>query len=255
MSNWKLINTTILYDGTFHGFLTIVFDCFRTKTLPIKIFSEDLYINNFLDKVYHINTNEEKAQRVFNGIYKQIGYISLFYSFYAFLSNYKNKETDILKYLCNGFEIGSKINHKLTLPYVSKVISMHKYALGECHRLKGLLRFIETDTNVFYSTIHPDNNILEPLGHHFMNRLPLQDFIIHDKNRELCFLYHNNNYNIVDGRDFITPNASNAEKQYQSLWKLFFNTISIDERKNSKCQMQFMPKKYWKDLIEKCPIV
>ena len=35
---------------------------------------------------------------------------------------------------------------------------------------------------------------------------------------------------------------------YQELWKMFFKTISIKERKNPRYQMQFMPKKYWKDL-------
>ena len=40
------------------------------------------------------------------------------------------------------------------------------------------------------------------------------------------------------------------KKWYQELWKMFFKKISIKERKNPRCQMQFMPKKYWKDLIE-----
>ena len=31
---------------------------------------------------------------------------------------------------------------------------------------------------------------------------------------------------------------------------MFFKTISIKERKNPRCQMQFMPKKYWKNLLE-----
>ena len=40
------------------------------------------------------------------------------------------------------------------------------------------------------------------------------------------------------------------EQIYQNLWKMFFKTIAIKERKNARCQMQFMPKKYWQDLIE-----
>lgn len=46
------------------------------------------------------------------------------------------------------------------------------------------------------------------------------------------------------------PCISSSEVAYQELWKLFFNTIAIRERTNPKCQMQFMPKKYWQDLIE-----
>lgn len=36
MLNWKLVNRTYLYDGTFEGLLTIIFDAYTTKTLPQK---------------------------------------------------------------------------------------------------------------------------------------------------------------------------------------------------------------------------
>ena len=51
--------------------------------------------------------------------------------------------------------------------------------------------------------------------------------------------------------NFNIPNITEKEKEYQILWKTFFDTISIKERKNSRLQMQFMPQKYWQDLIEK----
>ena len=70
MSNWKLINKTYLYDGTFNGFLTLVFDCYCTKTLPQKIFPEMEYFSNFLDTPIFIETDFEKSKRVFYGIEK-----------------------------------------------------------------------------------------------------------------------------------------------------------------------------------------
>lgn len=102
--------------------------------------------------------------------------------------------------------------------------------------------------------IHPDNNIIEQLGHHFISRLPSMNFIIHDKNRDICFIYNCKEYKIIDSKNLKIPEISSKisceEKFYQDLWKMFFNTIAIKERKNLRCQMQFMPKKYWKDLIE-----
>ena len=250
MFNWKLINTTYLYDGTFDGLLTIVFNCYSTKTLPKNIYDKKSYINNFLDKTQYIEADYEKSKRVFNGIEKNICYEALYNSYNAFLANEKDKEMYILKYLCDGFEIGPKINNMLTISYVFKVINMRKKALHECHKLKGLLRFQEIQDNLCYAAIHPEHNILEPLGHHFINRLPSLNFIIHDKNRNLCFIYSKNQYKIVDSTGINTPTISENEKIYQDLWKMFFKTIAITERKNPKCQMNFMPKKYWKDLIE-----
>lgn len=250
MSNWKLINKIYIYDGTFDGLLTIVFDCYSSKTLPQNIIEEATYSTNFLDNTIFIQSDYEKSDRVFKGIEKNIGYSTLYNSYYAFLSNEKDKEINILKYLCNGFDIGPKINNMLTISYVYKVISLKRRVYGECHRFKGLLRFIEINNNLFYSSIHPDNNIIEPLGHHFIQRLPSQNFIIHDKNRNLCFLYNGKTYKIEQINNFTLPNISEKEKNYQELWKSFFKSVTIDERINRKCQMQFMPKKYWKDLIE-----
>lgn len=250
MPNWKLINKTYLYDGTFDGLLTIVFDSYANKILPQKIYSQDEYVSNFLDKTLFIKSDYEKSQRVFNGIEKNIGYDALYNSYNAFLSNEKEKEIYILKYLCNGFDIGPKINNMLTVSYVFKVINMRKKALAECHKLKGLLRFQEVGNNLGYASIHPDNNILEPLGHHFINRLPTLNFIIHDKNRNICFLYNQKEYKIISGEGLSIPSISENEKMYQDLWKMFFKTIAIKERTNPRCQMQYMPKKYWKDLIE-----
>ena len=250
MSNWKLINTTYLYDGTFDGLLTIVFDSYSYKTLPQKIVPEEKYVENFLDKTQYIDTNYEKSKRVFDGINKNICYEALYNSFYAFLSDGKNKEINILKYLCDGFDLGPKINTMLTISYVFSVINMRKRALSECHKLKGLLRFMEIGENLYYAPIHPDNHIIEPLGHHFMKRLPTQNFIIHDKNRNICFLYNTQEYKIIDSTNLTILDMTKEEQKYQELWKLFFKTIAIQERKNARCQMQFMPKKYWQDLIE-----
>lgn len=250
MSNWKLINKIYLYDGTFDGLLTIVFDCYSTKTLPQNIENEKNYNNNFLDNTVFIPSNYEKSERVFKGIEKNICYDALYNSYYTFLSNEKNKEINILKYLCDGFDIGPKINTMLTTSYVYKVVSTKKKVYGECHRFKGLLRFIDVGNNLFYSSIHPDNNIIEILGHHFINRLPSQNFIIHDKNRNIGFLYNGKDYKIEEMPRFILPNLSDNERLYQELWKSFFKSVTINERTNRRCQMQFMPKKYWQDLIE-----
>ena len=57
-------------------------------------------------------------------------------------------------------------------------------------------------------------------------------------------------YEIIDSSNLKIPTISENEQKYQELWSTFFNTISIKERTNSRLQMQYMPKKYWKDLVE-----
>ena len=250
MFNWNVINKTYVYDGTFEGLLSMVFDCYIKKVIPLRIVSKNTLEINFLDSIEEIKTDNIKAKRIFDGMHKNISYDTLYNSYYAFLSEAKEKEINILKYILNGFVIGPKINTMLSLDFVFDVCSMRKRMLGEAHRFKVLLRFSEIGSNLFYASIHPDNNILENLGHHFIRRLPTQNFIIHDKNRNIAFLYNTKEYKIIDSSCIVIPNISKGERKYQELWTAFFKTIAIKERSNSRLQMQYMPKKYWQDLTE-----
>ena len=49
---------------------------------------------------------------------------------------------------------------------------------------------------------------------------------------------------------FEQPDADADELRFRSLWKLFYDTVSIDERTNSKCRMTHMQKRYWKHMTE-----
>lgn len=250
MFNWNVLNKIYIYDGTFEGLLTIVFNCYIEKSIPSGIVTNTTLEQNFFNDFVEIFTDYEKSTRIFNGIVKNISYDTLYNSYYAFLSNSEEKEINILKYLLNGFIIGPKIETMLSIDFVFNVHSMRKKMLAESHKLKGLLRFIEVRDNLFYASIHPSNNVIENLGHHFIKRLPTQNFIIHDKNRNIAFIYNKHEYQIVDSSFIKNFSISEAEKKYEKLWSIFFKTVAIKERTNAKLQMQFMPKKYWQDLIE-----
>lgn len=274
MYNWKLLNTIYLYDGTFDGLFTIAFDCYVSKQIPSNIVFEKHYLGNFLDTAIYIKTDKEKALRIWNGLYSNVSFDALYNCYYAFLSCQKSKEINILKYILNAFIVGPKITSMLSIDYVLEVMKLRKNVLHESHKLKGLVRLSEVGNNLFYAPIHPDNNVIELLGHFLIKRFPTQNLILHDKNRNLMFLYnankniqnhvHSNSYNstktntqtlneyeIIEVPSNIKIHKfSKEEKQFQDLWKTFFNTIAIKERTNSKLQMQYMPKKYWQDLTE-----
>lgn len=255
MIDWKYLdNKVYLYDGTFDGLLTIVFDCYISQTIPMNIVPESEYIPNLIECSISISTDEQKAKRIWNGVYKSVSYQVLYDSYNAFLSCSLEKEMHILKYLLNSFSLGPSISNMLSLDYVLEVTKLRKTVLSEAHKLKGLVRLSEVGNNLWYSSIHPDNNVIENLGHFLMKRFPTQNLILHDKNRNLAFLYSIKNkktYEIVEvSEDMNLPNLSENELKFRTLWKTFFNTIAIKERTNSRLQMQYMPKKYWKDLVE-----
>jgi len=251
MPNWEYIDSVFLYDSTFYGLLTIVFDSYCANKIPVKICAEEEYEYNILDKICYIETDQAKAKRISEGIIKNISFDTLSTAHMAFLSGQKNKELTILKFLLAGFKLGPKINNMMTIDYVMDTMKLNRNTGFEAHRLKGLVKFRCINNNLYYAPIHPDNNVIEIVGEHFVRRLANQNFILHDKNRNIAFTYNTKEYSIIQvSADFHIPDYSEEEKLYQTLWKTFFKTIAIKERTNKRLQMQYMPKKYWQDLVE-----
>ena len=74
MFNWNTINKTYVYDGSFEGLLSIVFNCYISKNIPLKIIEKSNLEINFLDEFEEQITNYEHFDRIFNGIIKNISY-------------------------------------------------------------------------------------------------------------------------------------------------------------------------------------
>ena len=231
------------------GLLTIVADCYIAKSLPRQIISQNKFIPNLIDKTLLIKSNLETSKEMTKHICNEVSYDSFYNAYYAFLANDTSKEMNILKYLLLGLLLGPKVNTMLSVDYVLAVIKLKRLVLLEAHRMKGLVRFISIGNNTFYSVVHLDNNVIEQIGKHFINRLPTQNFMIIDKNRNIAFLYNTKEYIITNISKIALPNLE-EEELYQTLWKTFYNTISIVERKNLRLQASYMPRRYWKDLIE-----
>ena len=248
MYNWSNINLTYVYDGSFEGYLTTIFYIFESKQIPMYIKSENASMP-FTYPIFHIETDISKSYRVFQGILK-ISELTLYYTNNVFLSSFEEKEILILKYLIDAFKYGTEVNHMLALDEVLKMQKINKTVLLEIQRLKGFIRFSEIAPNLFFTEIEPDNNITEILCEHFQKRFPLQNFIIQDCKRNLIGIYNEHEISIKENCVLHINRLSHKELHYQDMWKEFFKTVAITERKNSRLQKQYMPKRYWKYIFE-----
>ena len=219
--------------------------------MPRLITSEKDYNENLFDKYKIIETNKERADRVKIGIRTKISEFALYNIYHAFLSNKENKENIIFDYIVNGFKYRNKIIYMRNISSVIEIEKISKNVKGEAHRFYGITRFEESKSGVFYAEIEPDNNILELVSNHFKNRLKNEYWVIRDKKRELTSFYNKREYLIVDSENFNFNIIKNElEDNYEDLWKCFYNSVNIKERKNLRCQMNFLPKKYWKNITE-----
>lgn len=236
----------IVYDGTFEGFLTVIFTQYK-EIFKIKIEREKDQIS-FLDQKY-IKTNFEKAKRVEDSIKKNISKEFYYDIKIAFKSDYKNKDTIIARLIKLSFLKGEKII-KSTNKYAIAFNKMVKNYGREAHAFMGLLRFKEIQEGFLFAKYESHNDILEDLSRHFLQRMPKEKFVIYDKNRNKAFVSIYGNFEVVEILN-LDIKESKKEEFFQNLWIGFYDAIAIKERKNKKLMIENMPKKYWKYLPEK----
>lgn len=107
--------------------------------------------------------------------------------------------------------------------------------------MKGFLRFQELENHVLFAKMEPENNIIYALCKHFSKRFANENFIIYDIKRQIYGIYVAKKLYFIKGKE-IDIFMTQEEKNIEELWQTFFNTIGIEERKNLKCQRNFMPK-------------
>lgn len=240
-----------IYDGTWDCFLTSIHHYYYDQESVTDIQSVLFYSPNLIDEYREIKTDSIKAKTVEQAILNKISYESLDNLQRCFFSEILGREMSILKYLKLGFRIGSKIDSMLGDQTVLDVLVPARKLSFECHRMLGLLRFELLENNIYYAGIQPDHNIITFISSHFKERFADQNWVIHDKRRNLAALYNTKRMIISYMELTDIPVKHTDELKFQSLWKNYFKHIAIKSRLNPRLQKQFVPKRYWKNLTEK----
>lgn len=238
-----------LYDGTFGGLLTCIYHHYYTEKAS-GIFKWDQYQSTLLGGCMQVETDDEKAARVYEAIETKISPYDLRRIYKVYLSDDNEKEIKILRYTVYGFRIGSKISLLHGDPVVAAVQAIEKRVNTERERMLQFVRFSVVENDVLYGRIEPDNDVLELIAEHFCDRFRNDPFMIHDVKRRKALVSFGGRWYITEFDGDIKPGASPDEKYYRGLWKTYFESISIKERTNLRCQKNFMPVKYWKNITE-----
>jgi probable DNA metabolism protein len=245
-ANHKRTEVSVLFDGTFDGFLCVVHAFYYEKIYPLHIQSEDMYQQTLDAEPYYIATDETKAAAVLKSIRKKISDDAAHRLYYASLAGESTELStdmymDMLAYVVLGFKMGKKTDTYLQHDAVLRVHSLSRQVGRETHLLSGFCRFAETKQGVYYCVITPKNYVLAPLAEHFRDRFMTQPWIIHDKRHNLAAVYNGESYVIADVPGGAKVSLSDREEQIQDMWALFFATIAIKERSGYKRQRQVLP--------------
>lgn len=246
-----------IYDGTFEGLLTCIYESYYTG-MPCRITPQGQCQTDLLTEQIEVVTDRQKSQKVYTAVQNKISRYDLRRIYRVFLSSADEKEMKILRYLRLGFKKGAQVSNLHGEPVVFDVQEAEQKVSFEAHRLYGLVRFSELRNGVMYSVIEPDHDVLELMAGHFVGRFRSAPFILHDKKRRKAVIADNGRWYIAELSEqdcAVFSEKSEDEAALQALWKTYFDNIAIMERKNSRCQRNYMPVRYWKNLPEMRPDV
>ena len=242
------MNKIYLYDDSFNNLMLLVFTLLHLNIKPDDIKSYEDYTESLINETVNLKLDSVSAHLLM----KQIPYNVFKTCFYVYLSTNEKKELTIYYFIKNAIKYKNEIFYRRNLRCVNLALKLSKNVSREAHKLKGFLRFKEMENNFYYAEMVPTNNVISILANHFKKRFKNEHFIIKDVKRNIYAFYDTKKVYYLTNEDIIKLelDLSDKEVKFEELWKTFFNTISIKERKNLKAQMCFMPKKYWNYIVE-----
>ena len=239
-----------LYDGSFEGLLTAIFDRYLHRERVVGIESTENGQMSLGADYRRIETDTEKARRVADKIISIAGSTAYKRIYYTYLSELPEREINIAGFVRMCLKYGKAADRHMTVHCVDFVLTASHNTGHEAHKYTGFVRFSELDSGVFYGEIEPVHNVLPILAQHFVKRYVSLAFVLHDIKRHIAVVYDGRDCVIRETKKLPSLTYSEDEEYCRELWKQFYRTAGIKDCHNEKCRMTLMPKRYWRHLTE-----
>ncbi|HKK80978.1 MAG TPA: TIGR03915 family putative DNA repair protein [Prolixibacteraceae bacterium] len=250
----------LLYDGSFEGFLSVIFECYAHKIEPEDICTEEMFQGTMFSEKITVPTHKQHAHRVWKGWQHKLSRELNQLPFLAFLSGEKGIEMRLLHFARLSFASPITVEGNYGDEQVLAIRKASRRVTQEAMRMIEFVRFQLTRDGIYFSGIRPRYDVLPMTLKHFKDRFADQRWLLYDMKRDYGFYYNlegveevtlnDKAFNVTDSK--VQPDMlEEGEEAYQRLWANYCENITIKERLNLKCQKNHMPRRYWKFLPEK----
>ena len=253
--------TIFIYDKTFEGLLTCIFDAYFKKSFPDSLLSEKDSLPLFYDELITIYTDNEKSSRVLICLQHKLSQLALSCLAACWLSELPNIDIVMFRYIHKVIDAKQSIELNFGDPDVLEISKIGRKVGQEKGRIIQFLRFQKTIDGIYFAAIEPLYNVLSLVIEHLKRRFKDQKWLIYDMKRNYGYYYDlfevkeitfDNLKDIQFISGLLNENIMDKdEKLFQQLWKEYFKATTIQERINPKLHRQNMPVRFWKYLIEK----
>ncbi|MEX6687111.1 TIGR03915 family putative DNA repair protein [Danxiaibacter flavus] len=248
---------TVIYDGSFEGWLTSVFEIYEYKYNEVHIIKEQYYRTSLIDKLHNVYTCEEKAQRVWKGFKQKFSPRLLQHLYHAWLSEQKGIEDVMFYYIKSSFTKRKAVGLSVSDGHLTTIQQLVKQVHREVYRVKSHVRFQQTADNLPYTFIDPAFNVLPLIVGYLKEKYEAHNWLVYDTFRKYGMYYDLQTVEMVQLAFADNPEdpgiiiQQEQETAYQKLWQKYFQSANVKARENITLHIQPMQSKYWKYLLEK----
>ncbi|HEX8298149.1 MAG TPA: TIGR03915 family putative DNA repair protein [Rubricoccaceae bacterium] len=250
--------TAYRYDGTFDGFLGVVFEATRRRETPASISRAAATLE--LGPVVDIETDFEIADRVRRGLDRR-GPEASARLYAAFLSEEPGVEHVLFRLILDLIERGASALGDWRSEPSREAHRLSARTWREVHRMHAFVRFERRGEGVaehYVACVRPGPHALPLLTDHFAARFPTLRWAIVDTGRRLALVHTPASERDPEAPPTrLVPSAeidalvhAPDEAHVQRMWQAYFRAVDIPERKNLALQQRHIPKRYRADMTE-----
>ena len=245
--------TRLVYDGSFEGLLTSIFQVYEERLDQVLIVSEKGLQPDFFSEDCLVYSDMIKSERVWKGLkpFKLLRQM-IYKSYLREAVGTENTILEAIKYV-----LTTKNETDYGHAAILQLSKWTKEVGREKHRMEAFVRFKRAKDNTYIALIEPDYNVLPLISRHFKNRYADQVFMIYDLKRGYGIYYDLNKVDFIvldeANLDNLKQILHEEESWFDAMWQDYFKSTGIKSRINMKLHKQHVPVRYWKYLNEKKP--
>lgn len=241
---------------TFEEMMTCIYDAWASRHghRNIRLELEPVVQQELFCTYVHVGPDTVRAEKVIRSIKQKISVKAYRQVYMAAMSFERDRLDAIYRFLQLGFACGAKVTEMLQEASVIRVLELSRKAENEAHFFREFSRFTSVDRQVYVCHIEPKCNILAVSAEHFAQRMISEYWIMIDDNRRIAAVHPKNEpfyMTLLSEKELEElQETERRHDEYTDLWKEFFRSIAIEERRNPKCQRNLMPLWYRKHVTE-----
>ncbi|MCT7573646.1 TIGR03915 family putative DNA repair protein [Aliarcobacter butzleri] len=152
----------LVYDGSFEGFLSLVYEVYYKKLKHIKIY-KTLPNEMIFEEILELKTSKDNAIKVLTAIKTKFPKELIQRILNIFMCDSKEFELYLLEYIIIGFKEVKQL-YNINNSCVFYLNNLEKELFRNVHKLTGFIRFEELEDATLYAKVESKFNVVYFLG-------------------------------------------------------------------------------------------